>query len=450
MGMSKQPLYDLLGIGIGPFNLGLAALLPRLSKIRAVFLEQKSSFNWHPGLLLEGTTLQVPFLADLVTMTDPTSPYSFLNYLYAKERLYPFYFLERFHIPRTEYNQYCQWVADQLPTCRFGRQVLTTEWCSTTEKPYFQVTAHCQETGETEIYRAKHLVLGVGSRPWVAEPFLPFLSDQVFHTGSFLQHQERCRQARSIAVVGSGQSAAEVFYQLLLEQEQYGYQLNWLTRSPGFFPMEYSKLGLEHFTPDYIRYFYHLPPEQRAARLKQQDLLYKGISSGTIAAIFDLLYERTCTGNELPVHLYSQMEVQSVQSVKSGQGTVYRLQGTHREQQQPFSLDSEVVICGTGYQHAVPECIQGLRSLIQWDEQQRYVVQEDYRLALTEETTAMIFVQNGELHTHGVGAPDLGLGAHRNAVIINTLAGYEVYPLPKRTAFQSFGTANLSHTQKGV
>ncbi|MDI5788726.1 hypothetical protein PO124_10905 [Bacillus licheniformis] len=38
-----------------------------------------------------------------------------------------------------------------------------------------------------------------------------------------------------------------------------------------------------------------------------------------------------------------------------------------------------------------------------------------------------IFYSNGELHTHGVGAPDLGLGAYRNSVIINQLAGREVY-----------------------
>ena len=46
------------------------------------------------GMMLEGTHLQVPFLADLVTLADPTSPYSFLNYLKEKGRLYPFYIRE--------------------------------------------------------------------------------------------------------------------------------------------------------------------------------------------------------------------------------------------------------------------------------------------------------------------------------------------------------------------
>ncbi|MGL5071521.1 MAG: SidA/IucD/PvdA family monooxygenase, partial [Aeromonas salmonicida] len=80
---------DLTGIGIGPFNLGLAALLSRHSEVTGVFLERKPAFRWHEGLLLPGTTLQVPFLADLVTLADPTHPLSYLNYLHQQDRLYP-------------------------------------------------------------------------------------------------------------------------------------------------------------------------------------------------------------------------------------------------------------------------------------------------------------------------------------------------------------------------
>ena len=42
----------------------------------AVF-EQESEFAWHPGMLIKGTDLQVSFLADLVTMANPRSRYTF-------------------------------------------------------------------------------------------------------------------------------------------------------------------------------------------------------------------------------------------------------------------------------------------------------------------------------------------------------------------------------------
>ena len=74
-------MYDIIGVGIGPFNLGLAALAAPLEDLSAIFFDQAPVFNWHPGMMLSDVTLQVPFMADLVTLADPTSPYSFLNFM---------------------------------------------------------------------------------------------------------------------------------------------------------------------------------------------------------------------------------------------------------------------------------------------------------------------------------------------------------------------------------
>ncbi|MBX8828370.1 SidA/IucD/PvdA family monooxygenase, partial [Ochrobactrum sp. SFR4] len=71
-----------------------------------------------------------------------------------------------------------------------------------------------------------------------------------------------------------------------------GASVQWISRSAGFFPMEYSKLGLEYFSPDYMQYFHTVPREKRRDITRKQGLLYKGISISTIAEIFDLLYER--------------------------------------------------------------------------------------------------------------------------------------------------------------
>jgi len=90
-------IHDLVGIGLGPFNLGLAALADPVDDLDAVFLEAREDVSWHPGLMLPDATLQVPFLADLVTMADPTSRWSFLQFLKESGRLYPFYVRESFH-----------------------------------------------------------------------------------------------------------------------------------------------------------------------------------------------------------------------------------------------------------------------------------------------------------------------------------------------------------------
>jgi len=85
----KEPVYDVLGIGSGPFNLSLNALLQKTA-LKSLFIDKAAKMTWHSGMLLPGARMQTSFLKDLVTPVDPTSPYSFLAYLVQKKRLYRF------------------------------------------------------------------------------------------------------------------------------------------------------------------------------------------------------------------------------------------------------------------------------------------------------------------------------------------------------------------------
>lgn len=199
--------------------------------------------------------------------------------------------------------------------------------------------------------------------------------------------------------------------------------------------MEYSKLGLEHFSPDYTRYFYKLPKEQKKRVLNNQSLLYKGISFDTIADIYELLYERT-VGNQVPaIHLQALTELVSIEDWNHH----YHLSLYQHEQEQHKQLESDVVILATGYRPFIPDCFKGMKHLLKWDEDGQLVIQEDYKVKLNREGQNHLFVQNGELHTHGVGAPDLGLGAFRNATIVNQLVGKKVYQTYEHNVFQQFG-----------
>ncbi|MGV2448398.1 UNVERIFIED_CONTAM: lysine 6-monooxygenase, partial [Bacillus sp. ATCC 13368] len=68
--VKQQTIYDVVGIGIVPFNLALAALLEQTPLMNIVFFEKNGEFNCHEGMLLEVTTLHEPFFADLVSMAD--------------------------------------------------------------------------------------------------------------------------------------------------------------------------------------------------------------------------------------------------------------------------------------------------------------------------------------------------------------------------------------------
>ena len=407
--------FDVVGVGIGPFNLGLAALLAPVDDVQAAFFDAKPQFSWHAGLLLDGTTLQVPFLADLVTLAEPTSRYSFLNYLHQHERLYRFYFYERFHVPRREYDAYCRWVAGQLPACRFGERVVEV-------RPAGDGWTVVTTGGE---HSARAVVFGVGSRPIVPDCAVEHLGDTVFHSADYL-HREA---AGRVTVVGSGQSAAEVFADLLARRPD---RLDWFTRSRGFLPMEYSKLGLEHFTPEYTAYFHGLPEARRDALRSGQDLLYKGIDGETSAAIFDALYEASIDGADPAVEYRSACELRALEPTDTGWSLTFH----HLDEGVTFRHETDVVVLATGYEPAPLPLPPGL---VETDTQGRPAVDLDYRLR----PHPSLFVQNGELHTHGVGAPDLGLGAHRNAVIVNAVAGREVYSVRDRNVFQRFGAPRV-------
>lgn len=409
--------HDLIGIGVGPFNLGLACLAEPIDDLDAVFLEARDSFSWHPGMLLDDATLQVPFMADLVTLADPTSPYSYLNFLKDIGRLYPFYIRESFYPLRREYDDYCRWAAEHVTSIRWGQPVTRVEH----DGEAYVVTS---ATGET--WRGRKLVMGTGT-----SPRLPFEVDgPALHSADYLARKAELVGTGSITVVGSGQSAAEIYADLLAEQEEHGFELTWLTRSPRFFPMEYTKLTLEMTSPEWSSYFQGLPGVRRAEVQAGQAALSKGISSEVINAIFDELYRREALG-AVDTTLLTATEVRSAQ----WDGERYLLDLHHNEQDVSGRMTTESLVFATGYKSRVPRFLDPVRDRLRFDEQGRYAATPAFAISHTDD----VFVQNGEEHTHGFVAPDLGMGAMRNSVILASVLGREVYPVEKRIAFQEFG-----------
>ncbi|QOV39021.1 SidA/IucD/PvdA family monooxygenase [Streptomyces ferrugineus] len=444
-GQNPDTPRDLVGIGVGPFNLSLAALAHPLAELDAVFYEQRSAFSWHPGLLIEGSRVQVPFLADLVTLADPASPWSFLNFLKARDRLFPFYFSERFHIQRAEYDAYCRWVCENLGALRFGHQVDAVRF--NPERDVFEVDfTRIAPDGEAEALGrtyTKNIALGIGTEPHVPDPLRPLVDAPnvpVIHAADYLDHRETLLAAEHITVIGSGQSGAEIFLDLLRHRPTGREKLHWLGRSAAFAPMEYSKLGLEHFTPDYTRYFQALAEPVRDQLVASQWQLHKGIDAATLAAIHDELYRRTLHGGWPDTILTPGVRVRTAGRIAT---TRVELHLEHIHQNTRSRMTTDAVVLATGYrERSLDRLLAGLDPYMRRDSRERPRVDDRYRLVLDPAVSGAgchVYVQNAERHTHGVGAPDLGLAAWRSACIINSLTAKETYPLPSRTAFTTFG-----------
>jgi lysine N6-hydroxylase len=431
--MQDQKIYDIVGIGIGPFNLGLAALSVPITELSTLFLDQAAEFNWHPGMMLSDATLQVPFMADLVTMADPTSPYSFLNYLKQTDRLYKFYIREDFFVLRKEYNAYCKWVIGQLSNCLFGQKVTRISHHGN----IYEIERVDQLTGITKTISAKKLVLGTGTMPKIPGFIDPTLHKNAIHSSEYLKFKTALLKQETITIIGSGQSAAEIFYDLLPETEN-GLTLKWFTRPDRFFPMEYSKLTLELTSPEYIDHFFNLSDAKRKQLLSKQNPLFKGINFELINQIFDKLYELSVDGEEVNAVLMPNCQLNNLTVKADGK---YQLDLHHTESDRVFTADTDSVILATGYRYNEPGFLSNIDDRIQRNADGLFQVQRNYAIDVNGDE---IFVQNAELHTHGFVTPDLGMGAYRNASIINSVLGFKFYKVEKRIAFQQFSIAHAN------
>jgi lysine N6-hydroxylase len=427
--MEAKNIFDIIGIGIGPFNLGLAAMAWPLENLKCIFFDAKEEFNWHPGLLLKHARMQVPYYADLVTLVNPRSDFSYFMFLQAKQRMLRFAVHDHLFPTRMEYNQYCQWVAGQLPNLHFGRVCETVHY--NPESKCYEVSVKQTVSGEVQTFHAKHIVIGVGSEPHMPVCASTLAHPLIFHSGEYLFKKEKLLNAKNIAIIGSGQSAAEIFHDLLSYSDQLE-NLSWFTKSARFIPMEYSKLTLEMSTPDYIDHFYSLSNENRKSILQQQHYLYKGINFSLIDEIYDHHYIESLYGDN-NTGLFTNCELKNIRTKKNA----IELEFLQLESNSGFLHVSNAVILATGYSQHIPPFIVGIKDKIQFAETGFYNVNRNYSI----DSDNRIFAQNADLHTHGFNSADLGLGPYRNAIILNAILGTDHFILEKNIAFQTFGVS---------
>lgn len=173
-------------------------------------------------MLLPGTKMQISFIKDLATMRDPRSHFTFLNYLHTKGRLAQFTNLDTFLPQRVEYADYLSWCASHFDNVvQYGQEVLQVSPTKSQSKSdivdYWQITSRDAKTRTTKNFRSKNVVLAVGGVPQIPQPF-PQQHPRVIHSSSYAHCIGKALPDTTIryniAVVGSGQSAAECFHDL--------------------------------------------------------------------------------------------------------------------------------------------------------------------------------------------------------------------------------------------
>lgn len=428
---------DLVGIGIGPFNLSIAALCHDSPKLDVAFYDKKSSFCWHPGMLLPNTYLQTSFLKDLVTAVNPKSPFSFLNYLVSKKRFYAFLNNDRPAISRQEYNDYLQWVSKQIDYLNFGQGINAVDFKNN------QFEVHLENHDQP--IQTRNLCLGTGKRPHIPQA----IKAQQHPTRCFhaieMANQKRDFTNQRVTVIGGGQSGAEIFLHLLSGYDGAPSEINWISRRSNFLPMDETCFTNEWFSPNYIDSFFPLPSSTKYDIVDEQKLASDGISESTLKSIYDMLYEKRVNGDEQNYRLRPNRDL-----IASHQSNGVVLEAHNKFDGSTEHYHSDIIILATGFENAVPHYLEPMKHRLDISDDQQFLLGRDYSIQWDGPAQNKLYAVNAGRYSHGISEPQMSLMCWRSATIVNDLLGEDFYDLKDDCSFVEWNNPEqrVEQTQK--
>lgn len=405
---------EVLAIGLGPSNLSLAALGAAVPDLDVRVLERGRSIRWHPGMMVEAAELQVSYLKDLVTLVDPTSRFSFLNYLADQGRLHRFLLVAAGGATfRQEFAEYYRWAADRLPGVHRGTGVVGVE---------LDGDRLAVRTDTDEVFHTRNLVLGSGRTPRLPDWVDGHRLDTVFHSSRFTMIAPDTA-GRDVVVVGGGQSGAEVVRSMLGDRTALPASITWITSRANFLPLDDSPFVNEWFHPSYVEHVVELSPERQAYLLARQRMASDGISEHLLRDLYRRLYYFDVAE---PGRLrHRLLTSRRVVDLVEGNGR-YVLHAIADDLGVPERYEADLVVCCTGYEADLPAYLDPIRHLLDTDGR-RLRLGSDYRVRWHGPPNTRIYAQNFGERSHGIADPNLSLIPWRCATILNSIAGRQVY-----------------------
>ncbi|WP_137820211.1 lysine N(6)-hydroxylase/L-ornithine N(5)-oxygenase family protein [Pseudomonas sp. 2FG] len=414
--MSIETLeYDVIGLGFGPANLAIAIALEedrqvREQGLRYCFLEKKPEYTWHGGMLLDDSRMQISFLKDLATLRNPSSRYTFINYLHQQRRLEAFINISTFTPSRHEYNDYLRWAASHFAErVHYSEEVIGVEPVfDGSEVTRVKVISRLAD-GRTRARVTRNLVVSIGGEAAVPEMFRPFKDDaRVIHSCAYLERIQQCQAPRRLAVIGSGQSAAEIFSDLCSRYPHA--EVSLVMRGQAMRPADDSPFVNEIFDPSFTDVVYGQAPQERQAFLQANSQTnYSVVNLDLIESIYQRLYQQKVSGHA-PHNLLTQRSIEAVEGQE--QGVRLSMNGPDGREERLF----DAVVLATGYRRdGYKRLLAGLAEHL--DEG----VERDYRLCSKAQMSAGIYLQGCCEASHGLSDSLLSVLAIRSQEVVDAL-----------------------------
>ncbi|KAK9382715.1 L-lysine 6-monooxygenase (NADPH-requiring)-domain-containing protein [Kockiozyma suomiensis] len=477
LGSELHP-YDFICVGFGPSALSIAIALAdtaphALDKV--LFLEKQNRFMWHGGMLIPASRMQISFIKDFATQRDPTSPFTFLNFLHSRGRLIDFVNQANFYPLREEYQEYMSWCADH-----FSKQVVyNTNVLSVT--PFapkkkndgesggirlLRVTSACSEDDvpgneNARTRYARNAIICTGGRPRFPECLKQLrtkyayntvryvntdqrqglgtnavLQSMIAHSSDFiylipyLQSRAAKKQSFKIGVLGSGQSAAEIVLHILAAFPDF-VNVEMIFSSRALRPADDTPFVNEIFNPSAVDAIYSLPQAIRQRLIcEDKDTNYGVVRAQLIEKLYEELYSQKLPGHRKRLTLLSSRTLKEASISDNGSVSLSlsnSISGEHTEAINESSERKEYdyLIAATGYDRTFENesLLSGLKKYMNTsNENYASFVTREYRLKLDERlVTAGVWIQGLCEDTHGLSDSLLSIMAIRGEIIADQI-----------------------------
>ncbi|KGO39746.1 FAD-dependent pyridine nucleotide-disulfide oxidoreductase [Penicillium expansum] len=437
-------MHDLLCVGFGPASLAVAIALndamdPALGaskdlnfKPKVCFLEKQNQFAWHSGMLVPGSRMQISFMKDLATMRNPRSSFTFLNYLHHKKRLIHFTNLGTFLPARMEFEDYMRWCALHFDNVvNYGEEVVEVVPGPTNARgvvDFFTVVSRNTGTGEISSRNSRKVVIALGGKAKMPPGFPQ--DPRIMHSSKYCTHLPQMLNddmaPYNIAVVGSGQSAAEIYHDL--HRRYPNSRTTLILRDTALRPSDDSPFVNEIFNPERVDKFYEMSAEERKKRIATEKATnYSVVRLELIESIYNDMYlQRVENPDETQwqQRILAETKVARIEHHNASNRMRIHVKSVKNESEGKEVLEVDALMVATGYLRDAHEgLLENVRSLrpagaSAWNPGR------DYRVSLDNakvSAQAGIWLQGCNEKTHGLSDSLLSVLAVRGGEIVSSV-----------------------------
>lgn len=417
-GNGVDRVLDVVGVGFGPSNLGLAIAIEEHNHDRgaypaltAEFIEAKPEFGWHTGMLIPGTTMQISFLKDLASQRNVRSRYTFLSYLTERGRLNDFINHQTFFPTRLEFHDYLEWAAARVAaTVHYGTRAVRVR----DEGDWLAVDV--AGAGSRRTLRARTVVLAGGLQAQL--PTGVTETARQFHNHELLTKigEVPSTSNNRFVVVGAGQSAAEVTDYLHVTYPNA--EVHGVFAKYGYSPADDSPYANRVFDPAAVDDFYTAAPTVRQRLMDYHRATnYSCVDLPLIEELYTREYAERVAGKR---RLFFR-GASSVQGAVEHDAGV-RVTIEHHPTRVVEVLDCDAVVYATGFvPMPLPDMLGDLYEVGELGVDLPDLTR-DYRLRTSREISGAIYLQGGTEHTHGLSSSLLSNVAVRSGEIVESIA----------------------------